>query len=400
MAKFGGWEQSFPALGKGGQGTVYLATRPERVQQRNDLAQEAIRANPWELRLNSQERPERVKKLAPALYEYARPDNASEVGALKVFEISDDDPHEAQQAVARLRNEIAVLRHYRPGLIRLLDANEAERWMVTEYMPYGTLAQHPLKFRGNPLGALKAFRSLVKTVADLHDHKTIHRDIKPGNIFLTADGDLVLGDLGLVFLPDQPVRPTTTTERVGPRDYMPPWCDLGIRVDDVRENADVYMLGKLLWCMVSGRLKLPREYHNRESHDLTVMFKDDPNMNVINDIVGRCVVEEERDCLQSGHKLLEIVDEILPILQHGAPMLNRKGELAFPCRICGKGFYQEHATVQVHINDSTSRGQSPIPMRIFTCNVCTHYEFFAPAFPNQAAQKAWEPWRSLKDKTP
>lgn len=389
MTKFGGWQPSVPPLGKGGQGTVYLATRPERVQQRNDLAQQAIAANPWELRLNSEERPERVKKLAPALYEYARPNDASEVGALKVFDIPDDDPQEAQQAFARLRNEIAVLRHHRPGLIKLLDANEAERWMVTEYMPHRTLAEHHDRFRGNALGALKAFRSLVQTVADLHDNKTIHRDIKPANIFLTVDGDLVLGDFGLVFLPDQRVRPTTTTERVGPRDYMPPWCDLGIRVDDVRENADVYMLGKLLWCMVSGRLKLPREYHKRASHDLTVMFKHDPSMNVINDIIGQCVVEEEHDCLQSGRKLLEVVDESLPILEHGAPLLNRKGELTLPCRMCGRGFYHEHGTIQVPVSEL--RG-NPILMRLFVCNVCTHYEFFAPLFPNQAAQKGWKPW--------
>jgi hypothetical protein len=26
------------------------------------------------------------------------------------------------------------------------------------------------------------------------------------------------------------------------------------------------------------------------------------------------------------------------------------------------------------------------------CNVCTHYELFAPNFPNEAAQKGWKPW--------
>jgi hypothetical protein len=44
---------------------------------------------------------------------------------------------------------------------------------------------------------------------------------------------------------------------------MPQWGDLGERLEHVQPNFDVYMLGKLLWCMVSGRLKLPREYHKK-----------------------------------------------------------------------------------------------------------------------------------------
>jgi serine/threonine protein kinase len=88
----------------------------------------------------------------------------------------------------------------------------------------------------------------------------IHKDIKPANVLLGRDDTLILGDFGIVFLLDLSERLTVTEERAGPRDYMPQWSDLGGRLESVHKNFDVYMLSKLLWCMVAGRLKLPREY--------------------------------------------------------------------------------------------------------------------------------------------
>jgi serine/threonine protein kinase len=128
------------------------------------------------------------------------------------------------------------------GLPKLLDFNEAERWIVTEYFPERTLEHHPHKYRGKVGPALEAFRSLVQTVAMLHREAYVHRDIKPANVFIRNDDELVLGDFGIVFLPNALDRVTQTGERVGPRDYMPPWANLGTRHEKVHPKDDVYML--------------------------------------------------------------------------------------------------------------------------------------------------------------
>ncbi|MGH9643932.1 MAG: protein kinase domain-containing protein, partial [Terriglobales bacterium] len=258
------------------------------------------------------------------------------------------------------------------------------------YMPNGSMDRKPETYKGSVFRALKAFRSLVEAVAALHKDKIIHRDIKPANVFALETDELVLGDFGIVYLPNQAERLTTTDEKVGPRDYMPQWGDLGERLEHVRPNFDVYMLGKLLWCMVSGRLKLPREYHKKPAYDVTKLFPNDPNMRVIGDVIEKCVVEEPQDCLESGRELLALVDDNLANLERGLPALNRDGKLVLPCRICGRGSYQEHypeGHFRLSSFDQMNRPTNPVLLRVFVCNVCTHHELFAPNFPDEAAKK-------------
>jgi serine/threonine protein kinase len=338
-----------------------------------------------------------VERMAPAMWKYARPETDDELGALKQFALPESGPG-AEEALKRLRNEISILRQGRPGLVKLIDANESERWIVTEFMSGGTFFDNPTRYRGDAHRALRTFRSLVETVAGLHRDNLVHRDIKPANVFLSKDDRLILGDFGLIFVPEQPERPTMTDERVGPRDYMPQWADLGERLENVRPNFDVYMLGKLLWCVVSGRLKLPREYHKRPAYDVTTLFPNEQSMRKVNEILEKCVVEEPGQCLNSAQELLVLVDDALTSIQKGLPMLDGRGNLVFPCRVCGRGFYQEHRSIQFHVNDQSSRLTSPIAVRMFVCNVCTNYELFAPNFPEEAAKKNWKPWLELKER--
>jgi serine/threonine protein kinase len=387
MAIIGGWEQLGDPIGEGGQSNVYLVRQPARVAERN-AALEGLHHDPWGP-FSASEMTGRLNVLLTSLSEYLRPDGPSDLGALKMFKIAGNG-QESEEAVGRLRNEITILGQNRPGLIKLLDASEQGRWIVTEFMPDGTIEKHPATYKGNLLGALRAFRSLVETTAALHKENYVHRDIKPANVFIKGNG-LILGDLGIVFVPGQPDRLTLTDERVGPRDYMPQWADLGQRLENVHTNFDVYMLGKLLWYMVTGRLKLPREWYRRPPYDVTALFPNDPSMRIVNAILDKCVVEEPQDCLKSAQELLEIVDENLAILERGLPLVDPNGKLALPCQVCRRGFYREHATVHLPAFDSMDRQTSLVYVRLFVCSVCAHYEMFAPGFPDEAAKRGWKP---------
>jgi serine/threonine protein kinase len=383
------WEVIGNPLGAGGQSEVFLVRGPERVNARRKDIEQVFSFSPWGTSMAG-ERPRRTGEFIDAVADYARTESPSELGAMKVFKLRDAGSGGEEQAVNRLTQEVEVLREGRSGLPKLLDFNLAERWMVTEYFPAKTLEYNHSKYIGNVLLALKAFLSLVKTVASLHAQGIIHRDIKPANVFVRADDELVLGDFGIVFLPDQPLRLTRTGESVGPHDYIPPWADVGGRLGEVHPKFDIYMLGKLLWCMVSGRLRLQREWFERPENNLTVLFKDDPAMYIVNVILKRCVVESAEQCQTSASDLAIIVNTYIQMLERGGQVLHTG--IARPCRVCGHGHYQNSGYASTMPQIPKDRpvglrlwvdGNSPtLAVYPFVCDSCGNVQFFTRPAPS------------------
>ncbi len=354
------WEE-IKRLGGGGQSDVFLVRSPGRAVQRSVCLQTIRTALDGDKRAD----------LAEAMWEYSRPESLDELGAKKIFKIRTGSDEE--QAIQRLRQEFQVLEQNRHGLPKLLDSNESERWIVTEFFPRGTLEDNIGKYRGNPALALRAFLSLVNTVAELHDENIIHRDIKPANVFVKEIDELVLGDFGIVFLPDQPVRLTRTNESVGPHDYMPPWGEVGGRLDKVDTNFDVYMLGKLLWCMVSGRLVLQREWFRRPQNDVTVTFRHDPHAHMINTILEKCVVEQQRDCV-GIHDLRAMVIAFVSVLEQGGQLL--QNDVPRPCHVCGDGEYQPEGFGPVNMRFWKEQDIQLKKVEVFACTSCGHVALF------------------------
>jgi serine/threonine protein kinase len=209
----------------------------------------------------------------------------------------------------------------------MLAHNLSENWIVTEYCSGGTLERHLPRYRGNAQLAVAGLFPLVKTVGQLHQDGIVHRDIKPQNIFIGDGGELLLGDFGIVFLPNQAERLSVMGESVGPRDFMPPWVFRGEQPPKIRPAFDVYMLGKVLWCMVTGRMKLHREDFREDGFDVVKLFPSDPYMHVINTILEKCVVSREEDCLRSAQDLFLMVGAFLEMIQRNGQSVIRDSHL-------------------------------------------------------------------------
>jgi serine/threonine protein kinase len=382
---FNGWVQG-PRLGEGGQSQVFVARNPEReaerVRNRSDL-NAAMLGNDRD-------------RFANALWSYARPDQDAESGALKIFKMPTKSsgiptPPPPWVALERLKKEITALGERLPGLPKMLDYDVDERWIVSEFFPEGSYEKHLLKYKGRVLPALRAFRSLVNTVVSLHAKGYIHRDIKPHNIFIRGE-ELVLGDFGIVFMPGDASRVTALNERVGPRDYLPPWVHLGRRDAEPKPAIDIYMLGKFLWTMIDGRDFLPRELfkHGSYDFDLTRTFQGDPQMYFINKLLDACVVEHEKDCTLTAGEMLGRIDQMIQVAARGAQMLQK--DVPRPCQICGDGFYVPEMVFSSNVppirngdpvNMTLWVGNHQTPFRVYpyVCSYCGHLEFFTKSPP-------------------
>lgn len=374
------WERVKPEpLGEGGQSKVYKVRTPERTKQRRGSL-EIINSHAPMMTGTKESMSRHNLGYVEAIQNYIRDDKPDELGAMKEFKFRDD----VEQSLRRLQQETEVLQQNRPGLPKLLGFNTEERWMVTEFFPNGTLEDHLLEYKGNAVLSLKAFRSVVHTVSLIHKDNLVHRDVKPANIFVGKEHELFLGDFGLVYVPGRPPRITRFEgETVGASDFIPPatWRGLGQRHENVKPNFDVYMLGKVLWCMVAGKPKLDREFWDEPDNNLTKLFPSDPHMYMINEILKRSVVTREENCCASANDLLLQVDTNLEQIKQGGQLLQEGIERI--CHVCGIGRYSRQEfgknipSCNVRLYDSgAAHPNITLGIEVWECGTCHHIQFF------------------------
>jgi serine/threonine protein kinase len=390
MAVYGKWE-TIKELGRGGQGVVYLAkdtTRADPKEKTLENIRVAIQQLASAQTHESQRRfaelfAQTVAELTP------RSPDRSILGALKVLHQPTENKAEFEKAKERMSHEVAALRKItHPNILRILEDDLQNGWFVGEYHPEGPISRYPHLYRGDILAALRAIRPVIEAVALLHESKIVHRDIKPGNVFAATDRRLVLGDLGLVLFTDAThSRLTDSYENVGSKDWMPAW-GMGMRIKDVRPSFDVFCLGKLFWAILSGRSFLRLWYHHDDQFELEKMFPKEESIRWARHILDKCIVEKEKDCLQTASELLALVDEVLIAVQQHAQVIGEG--IIRRCQVCGIGSYD--CVINEDAVGLRNFGLNPAgtqTFKVFSCSNCGHVQLFQFRQPDRYRPKAW-----------
>jgi TolB-like protein len=99
--------------------------------------------------------------------------------------------------------------------------------------------------------AAELIAKLARSVSYAHEHRIVHRDIKPGNILLDAQGEPHLTDFGLARLVETEGSVTRTMEVLGTPSYMAPEQAVGNNAR-VSSATDIYGLGAVLYQLLTG----------------------------------------------------------------------------------------------------------------------------------------------------
>ena len=171
-------------------------------------------------------------------------------GAVKVLQGLSPDG----DSVARFRREAQSIAHMRhPNIVNVFDFGEYEGtpYMIVEFVEGGSLAgvvkSGPLE-KNVMVGYL---RGIAGALDYAHSRGIVHRDVKPANVLLGADGAPILADFGLAKLMESSSIKSVTGVTTGTPAYMAPEQVTGSHIGP---PADRYSLAVMAYEMLTGFL--------------------------------------------------------------------------------------------------------------------------------------------------
>jgi hypothetical protein len=183
--------------------------------------------------------------------------------AVKLLRAVDAGP---QSLVRFAREARAVARLEHENIVRVHDVGEdpSHPYLVMELVVGQTLEEW-LKTERSQTEALRVAERIARALHYAHEEGVAHRDVKPANVMIDAEGRPVLMDFGLAVDLGALTRLTATGQIMGTPKYMAPEQVEG-DLQAVGVASDVYSLGAVLYRALCGRAPF-------EAHTPTALFK-------------------------------------------------------------------------------------------------------------------------------
>ncbi len=187
--------------------------------------------------------------------------------AIKVLR-RDGDSAEISHRFRIERQILARLDH--PNIAKLYESGttaDDRLYFVMEYVEGERIDLYCDRHRLTLRQRLELFRKVLTAVQFAHQNLVVHRDLKPGNILVTADGEPKLLDFGIAKLLQPEPGLSATVTGVGQRLMTPEYASPEqVCAEPITTASDVYSLGVLLYELLTGHL--PYRLKSRQQEEI------------------------------------------------------------------------------------------------------------------------------------
>jgi class 3 adenylate cyclase/tRNA A-37 threonylcarbamoyl transferase component Bud32 len=196
-----------------------------------------------------------------------------------------------------------------PNVVKIYDRGFSDRhaYIAMEYFPNGSLVD----VIGQGLSERQALSLLAQAASalrEVHNRGVIHRDIKPGNLMVRADGSIVLADFGIAKRLGDDRGRTRQGELYGTPYYVSPEQ---IEGNPATAQSDIYSLGIIFHEMLTGR----RPFEAESVSGLIAQHVSAPRPKLPEALaeyqvmLDRMIAVDPRDRYRNAEELIEGIDQ-------------------------------------------------------------------------------------------